>query len=252
MLPEANITIATGVGSIEHFFAKKDQFRKVSGKKPPTIWPFDQSPCPPEIHEFMRSKEAGYEKILKECGININYASAQVLNRRQFRTEKFETFVIATKDENSDDWQQAADRVKLFLIESARVSGIKGISETRLKVLDVEIRNPDRMYRDVSTVIPGNTHLQRTILESESQVFERVKKVFSGTLVSVGYAMRGPKEQTADRKPTLMIAVRPGTKSLFLFDESKIERLIEEIEQSTGTDLYMEIFSDIIELATAC
>jgi hypothetical protein len=212
--------IVTGASSIEYFVARKDPFRQAPSNEIPVPYPFDNHPASQEVHDIVKSKRRSYEKVLEEFSITLRQVSVQTLNRRGFPSKKKNMLIILTRDENTECWEQAATVIQGVIENAAGPAGLK---------IGVEIRNQEKMYFDASSIIRPDTDIHRALMQVQPIVSAQVKKSCPGYWKTIEYHMRGPRLRASDRKPTVIITVKPGTRHLWQTVESQIEEAIKSV-----------------------
>jgi hypothetical protein len=214
------MSIVSGASSIEYFVARKDPFRQAPSNEIPVPYPFDNHPASQEVHDIVESKRRSYEKVLEEFSITLRQVSVQTLNRRGFPSKKKNMLIILTRDENTGYWEQAATVIQGVIENAAGPAGLK---------IGVEIRNQEKMYFDASSIIRPDTAIHRALMQVQPIVSAQVEKSCPGYWKTIEYHMRGPRLRASDRKPTVIITVKPGTRHLWQTVESQIEEAIKSV-----------------------
>ncbi|ELR03788.1 hypothetical protein GMDG_01317 [Pseudogymnoascus destructans 20631-21] len=200
----------TGTYSIDYYYAAKDDFRAAPEGKFALPWPYDRSRPSPEAVNVAGSIEDACRAILQDHRISLYHMQVQGLSPRgMFRPQ--DTLVISTHDEDANNWKAAATMVQLRLDEASPDVKIR-----------VEIRNEQKKYRDVSSIIIPHTPAHITCQEAEPIIYKDVKKNCAGLWTTISYHMRGPPEQTQHRQPTVIISMAPGSRSIWDLVEAKI------------------------------
>jgi hypothetical protein len=206
-------------------------------------WPFDQGVGSQEAQQFVDTLQSSYDKILQDYQIRLFDARVQSLFPRS-SFEARETLIIYTDDEDySYKWKKAATEIQEMLDRAIR----KKNSSLKIRV---EIRNRYKMYQDTSSIIVPNSTAHKAFIKAESAVYEQVKKSCADLCTTISYHMRGPRWETEpkDRKPTLIVTVVPGSRSLWAFVQSHIEGALTPAAMSFGIDLYIEILPGTAQL----
>lgn len=200
----------TGTYSIDFYYAAKDEFRAAPEGKFALTWPYDWSRPSPEAVKVAGSMEDSCRAILQDHGIALYHMQMQGLSPRgMFRPQ--DTLVLSTHADDTSNWKAAATIVQQRLDEISPEAKIR-----------VEIRNEDKRYRDVSSIIIPNTPAHIACQEAEPIIYEEVQKNCPGLWTTISYHMRGPPEQTEDRQPTVIISMTPKARSIWDLVETNI------------------------------
>jgi len=230
----------TTVMSIDAYFAGKDKFRRCPYGKLPVFYPF---------RNYCLSSEHPLNKIVEEFGAQCqevlnNFQIGSVLDSLRFyilvplEGQSVVTLMIWTLDAPQDTtgWIHAATEVEKIIHKQALARGIS--SE-----FSVEIRNMDEMYQDTSSSLIPNSPAHKACIDVEKEVCAKIQIMLRDDVSSIGFAMRGPKTELANRIPTLMVSVKPGSEQYWGNFEKEIEDIFEEKElvQKYGVRLRIEI-----------
>jgi hypothetical protein len=189
------VSIADGVCSIEDFVAGKDLFRAAPVGLIPTPFPFESASCTQKGANVAQAVEPQYMQILQTHSINYQSIIFRSTWRKCFRSDAMDTLIVETLDVGNSNWKIAASQI-LGLFYTA------GLQPGEIKV---EISNPVKMYRDISSCLPADNQLLEAIQEIEPLVLEVVRKELPDIWTSIAYHMRGPGEDISGRKPTVMV-----------------------------------------------
>jgi hypothetical protein len=195
-----------------------------------------------EANEIANSLRSRYERILQDYGIHVHTTGVQVLVPKDDTYRSRDTLIIYTYDEDSQRWKEAATEIQEILD--------KALEERTAKIeIRVEIRNPDKMYRDTSSIIRPGTTIHEACMKVESAVYKVVKKSCPNDWTSISYWMRGPScaRDDKDRKPTVIVTVTPRTTSLWWFVEDQVVEAVDSVGP-LGVDLYVEILPGYAQL----
>jgi hypothetical protein len=107
-------------------------------------------------------------------------------------------FLVGTLDKDPNQWTLAAL--------------VAGMTTTEIKI---EIRNQNKGYFDVSYCLPDDKQLLGAIKDVKEKVSKLVKNQLPEVWTSIAYHMRGPKDSTNLRKPTVLVFCKPGSRHFF-------------------------------------
>ncbi len=188
--------------------------------------------CSKEAAQVVDIPGRSYGTILKEMGIKYSSVSLHSLQRKGYRGPD-QILIVATEDEDTSLWKAAAN-----LLQKS-IDNLLGAEHGDLKI-GVEIRNHKRMFRDVSTImIPGSLEHQACLAVKDS-VSEAAKTCLGEFTRTISYHMRGPVEDSKNRKPTILISVPIGIKSLWNAVEDRIQEA-SKFENSLDVEMHVEI-----------
>ncbi|PGH00907.1 hypothetical protein AJ79_08062 [Helicocarpus griseus UAMH5409] len=170
--------------TIEEWVAWKDNFRKTSHNLP-------------VAHPVYGSQSKLERRFIKVYEKDIKLHLPEVLGQYQISYERAclgfypvnygpsqctcTTLNISTRDEDSSLWLSAArDILNLFWEHGAR---------QLVKSLQVEIRNPEKMYCDVSKVLPDEALIQ-TLEAIQPDVLKTVNSLMTNIWTSIAYHLR--------------------------------------------------------------
>jgi hypothetical protein len=107
--------------------------------------------------------------------------------------------------------------------------------------LQVEIRNPQRVYCDVSRALPEDPIVIETLLTVRPQILKLVQESMPHVWTSIGYHLRvnyfsTRHEEKPSGKPTIIVFCKPGVK--FRFD--KVEDEIMGLLKDTPMEIHVE------------
>jgi hypothetical protein len=228
-----NISLESGLCSIDFYMAAKDPYRVAPGNKIPVPWPYHMSRASDDAVAIADAVQNDYKKVLADFSINLQDTRVRGLCPRGY-FEPQDTLIINTHDEDFHRWKEAATVIQWILdsATSRRDSGHK---------LRVEIRNDTKLFRDVSSIIKPNSLAHKACMQVESAVYEKVKQSCPGQWRIISYHMRGPALQPADdRKPTIMVGIVPGARSFWALIEHQIIETVESAN-SLSVKLHVEL-----------
>jgi hypothetical protein len=192
-----------------------------------------------EANEIANSLRSRYERILQDYGVHVYTTGVQVLVPKDNTYRSRDTLIIYTYDEDSQRWKEAATEIQEILD--------KALEERTAKIeIRVEIRNPDKMYRDTSSIIRPGTTIHEACMKVESIVHEQVKKSCPDHWTTISYWMRGPAEEEY-RKPTVIVTVTPRSRNLWGGFEDQIIEAVESVGP-LDVQLYVEILPGYAQL----
>jgi hypothetical protein len=222
----------SGACSIEFFMASKDPFRVGPANKITIPWPFDRTRSPDEAHAIADAIRDDYEKVLRDSNITLHQASVERLAPKG-SSQSRDTLVILALDLDSRKWMDAATLIQDLLDKEIR-------RRKSVLQISVEIRNNEKMYRDTSSALRPNTPAHQVFMALESKVEEQVKRLCAGQCTSISYHMRGPSNQTENRKPTIMVTIYERSRNLW---ETVETQLAESLDFSNPLNLaiYIEL-----------
>jgi hypothetical protein len=145
-----------------------------------------------------------------------------------------DTLIILCFDDDPSNWKAAAQQL-YEVVENA--------APTLANQFRVEIRNERRMYRDTSTAIIRNTDVHQALLVVQPLVEEAVRMACPDSWSSISYHMRGPRDQEGDRKPTVMVMIKPGTRHIWDLVEQKIDEALQSAKIPMDIAIYHELYS---------
>ena len=227
-----NVSLESGLCSIDFYMAAKDPFRVAPGKKIPYPWPHIRSIASAEAKEIADELRDAYEKVLLTFDIKLDDARVVGLSAEGGPPAR-DTLIIDTYDMDHRTWKDAATEIQKMLDDtiSRRASEIK---------IRVEIRNHTQMYQDWSSVIKPNSVAHMACMEVEAAVYEQVKKSCPGQWRAISYLMRGPPSRPEDYRPTIMIRILPGTQNFWEIIEKSIVATV-EASSSLSAQIYVEM-----------
>jgi hypothetical protein len=232
-----NISPVSGVCSIDFYVAAKDPYRVAPRPRNliPVPWPYDIFRPSDEAAEIVDALRNDYKKVLADYTINLQEARVLGLSLRGHPQTR-DILIINTHDEHPLIWKLAATDIQKILDDeiSRRTSGLK-------RKLRVEIRNHDKMYRDVSCTIKPDSLAHKACMQVEDAVYKQVTKSCPGQWRAISYHMRGPAGQMCDRKPTIMVRIAPGARSVWAFVERQIIAAVE-----SASDLSVELHVELL------
>lgn len=208
----------------------KDKYRVASKGKLPTLWPYVESPASDTARNIFCSADtaddAGRRIVRSQLetvlnGYNIPLYKAIIRKLCTKGTdEECDTLVLETMSEKTEGWVEAATEVQEIVDGSLRTASVAEGFEIK-----VEIRNPDLMYRDVSSIVRDKP-AKEEFDGFEELVLEALTTIIPEDWTRLSFRMRGPTYQGGDRKPTIMIWVRPGSRQCWSETERKIEEVV--------------------------
>ena len=220
--------------------AAKDPYRQASGSRLPTPWPVAIRSASAKGLKILEDLEKDILKHLSFHRINVYTLRVYTLATIGFPESAKDTLIVNTTDTNSETWNQAATKIYSIVKPAADLEAID---------MRVEIRNPQLMNRDRSTIVPPNSDAHRTFEPLQQAVQQAVDEYLPGRCKGIYYHMRGPPEQTENRTPTILITVEPRTTYSWLRAELNIAQSL----QSRGDfaiDIAIEIIPGCFQLST--
>lgn len=230
--------IDSGLGTIENWNAGKDPYRVAPYSLIPTPWPFQSAGCSQRGVDICRTLESKYMKIIQNHQVTYQSITCRSIWRKSFPSEATDTLVIYSLDDDTSNWQLAATEIFVLFIDA-------GISNTEIKI---EICNPMKMYRDVSSCIPDDHQILGAIRDVEPRVYDVVREKLGLVWTTIAYHMRGPKDDLSTRKPTVLVTCKPGSWDVFERVEAAIEAVLQS-EKFPGVSFHLEILPGFVELA---
>jgi hypothetical protein len=224
---------ATGACSIEFFLASKDPFRVAPGNKIPCTWRYEIHRASNQAQELLKSLENEYKKVLQISNIQLHYTRVLALCPKGFDDPPQDTLLIVSKDLDTSHWKVAATEIQ-EIINRATVKVNRDLS------IQVEIRNEELMYQDVHHVIRPGTVEQSACREIEDAVLDQVRKSCDGAWTTIGFWMRGQRDQTEGLKLTIIICIKQHTKGLWSMVEDEIAEALQPF-QSNDVDIHIEL-----------
>ncbi|CZS91501.1 hypothetical protein WAI453_011723 [Rhynchosporium graminicola] len=211
----------TGSSTIEWFFAAKDKYRVVAGTSYPTPWPYDIQRVSDNTRQVINQIRARYEAILIRHNIKLHMELQESISPKN-SAKYTDTLLILTLDQDNTTWLAAADEIQ-DLIKDAVRNQRQG--ETRIRV---ELRNQDEMYRDFTSVVRSGTFAHTALLRTVEPILKTAMDFCGRNLTYVTWVMRSGPSEVAEPKPTVMVAVKPGSEDLWHVVDKALKETIEE------------------------
>lgn len=222
--------ISTTPSTIEEWIARKDVFRVVAHGLPMTMPVMVKRGDPRLCDIYVQHVEPDIADVLTQYGISCS------LTRLDYWYPKYEeengehTVLIHSHDTNTGAWPAAARKVHSLL----RDHGANRIT-TRLQV---EIRNPEKFYNDVSKRLPNDSQLLEALAEIEPEVINTVCSFMEASWSSIAYHTRVHRQADYDAlgKPTIIVFCYPGSSC----DYDKAEERLLQILKAVPLDVHLE------------
>ncbi|KAK2811526.1 hypothetical protein FQN50_002149 [Emmonsiellopsis sp. PD_5] len=213
---------------IEEWLAKKDKFR-VTATGVPLTFPFHTKRIPSELDDFYDLHvQPLLHSTLASYGVLPSIARFEYRYPRSDESAGIYTLVIATENENTYAWRAAANAVLALFWQH----GTKDVVST----LQVEIRNPDKMYCDVSRPLPDDPKLLDVLTGIQKEVRDCVMTHMGGIWTSIAYHQRG-KRFSGTGNPTIIVYCTPGSR----FDLDQAEERLVEVLANVPIEIQLEI-----------
>lgn len=174
--------------------------------------------------------------------------SAQALNTKGIANVK-DTLIILTFDDDPSSWKAAAHQVYAVLedvVAHKVYEAVEYFQAPPPNQFRVEIRNERRMYRDTSSAIRANTDALQALMAVQPLVEEAIKTTCPNAWRSIGYHMRGPRDQEEDRKATVRVMIKPGTRFRWDLVEQKLDEALQSAETPIDITIHHELYSGYI------
>ncbi|KAK2788542.1 hypothetical protein FQN52_006655 [Onygenales sp. PD_12] len=200
---------------IEKWLAAKDKFR-ATATGVPMPFPFQTGQSPSELHDiYDLHVQPLLRSTLVDYGVSPSIARLEYRYPRHHESAGINTLDITTANESPDAWRAAANAVLgLFWQHGAKAT---------FPTLQVEIRNPDKMYCDVSRPLPDDPKLLDILTGIQQEVRNFVMTEMGRIWTSIAYHQR-VNRFSGTGSPTIIVFCTPGSR--FNFDRAE-ERLVE-------------------------
>ena len=144
------------------------------------------------------------------------------------------TLVINTYQEESSSWTVCAQGIEQLFW----TNGAKHYAQN----IQVEIRNPKRMYCDVSRALPNDKDLARGLEAVQPEVAKCIERMIPALWSSIAYHWRAnliaaQSEETSPGKPTIIVFCKPGSSYNFEMAETLLMGLLAGMESH---EVYVE------------
>lgn len=196
--------------------ASKDPYRQADGSEIPTPWPFVTSASSAKGEKVLQELQEILEDILSRYKIDRPTLRVYTLAVKGFPATAKDTLIVSTLDTNPENFKEAATNIGNIVKAAADRQGIE---------MRIEVRNPQLMYRDVSSIIPPNSEAFRALEPLQKTIEDAVVGFLGDRARTIFYHMRGPPESQSSR-PTILIGVEPRTRYAFTLAESNIEKTL--------------------------
>lgn len=219
--------LARRTTTIEQFIASKDPWRAVAHGEPLLRYFYAErsNRYLQELYDVAVSPHLA--ETLSKYSITPSEVRLEFLYRRHSTTPGIETLVIIPQEENNTHWPSAAHAVWELFME-------KGAGNI-VPAVQVEIRNPQKMYSDVSRSLPNDDLLIDTLDSVSREVSNTVKSLMPEIWVSIG--CRWKADDSGERgRPTIVVVCNPGS----TFDFEAATNVILSLLEHTPMDIYLE------------
>ncbi|KFY07117.1 hypothetical protein V492_07433 [Pseudogymnoascus sp. VKM F-4246] len=225
--------------SIEFYNACKDAYRVAPYNKIPVPWPLVMHSTSQAGRMVLDDIYEGIRKVLASHNITTSGMSTYNLSARDTPRKSKHTVVIETRDEPNDSWKMAATEIYELAESAAAVYQIE---------MRVEIRNAAKMSRNVSELVKDDSTIN-TITRIRPSIVAAVKQYCPGKWTSIAYHARGVQPwssaqswiDSSERKPTVIVFVKPGTKYAWADFEKTIADVVRSATFQGEASISLEI-----------
>lgn len=245
--PEPNSELfnpETGNCSIEYYNACKDPYRVAPANKIPVPWRWDIKKASDSSEDIFARLDERIRGVLESHGITIhNIGVHNLASRYPLQTAK-DTIIISTHDEPDVSWKKAASEIYYGIIEPAAIA-----AQIQMRV---EIRNEEKMYKNVSHIIRDDDVVE--ILERiQPLVNDAVKEFCVGKWSSIAYHDRGLERhgfepRGTEDKVSVIVFIRPGSVDAWEVVEGKVVGAIESALPLGEIDISVELLPGLVQL----
>ncbi|OBT63665.1 hypothetical protein VE03_06127 [Pseudogymnoascus sp. 23342-1-I1] len=222
--PSEHFDSETGASTIEFYNDSKDRYRTAPFGRIPLPWPFNHGMASEKGKEMGDIFHPTVNEILEKYNIVPSSISVTKMWKRGIMNTAKDTAVVSTEDKDTAMWLSAADDIHHAVLPWATEASLQ---------FRVEICNEDLMYKDISTALLCGEDIRNVFTEIEPLVLARVKHLIPGIWRSVTFHGRQscglPHRDPISNKPTVMVLVSIGARSLWDFVENEIRRVIEDV-----------------------
>ncbi|KFY30485.1 hypothetical protein V494_08146 [Pseudogymnoascus sp. VKM F-4513 (FW-928)] len=238
--PDSELFISkTGMCSIEYYASCKDPYR-VASNNIPVGWPWLCARASEAANDLGDQLYEPIQKVLSDYNISGGCAKNYNFAPRYTPEDAHYICLIRTRDEFNASWRKAADEIYNDIIEPAATAvGIK---------MTVEICNEDKMYKDASSLITDDSTIN-TITRIRPCIVAAVKQHCPGKWTSIAYHAREVQPwsssqswiDSSERKPTVIVFVKPGTNHAWAEFEKTIADVIRSATFQGEASISLEI-----------
>ncbi|KFY84910.1 hypothetical protein V500_08887 [Pseudogymnoascus sp. VKM F-4518 (FW-2643)] len=222
----------TGNCSIEYYNACKDVYRVAPNNKIPVPWPWSVEKASDSSEEVFDRLEERVREVLECYGIITHYIGVHSVAERYTPQKSKDTIIIKTRDEPRVSWKEAASKIYYEIVEPAATS-----AQIQMRV---EIRNEEKMYKDVVHVIRDHDPVE-ALQRIQPLILNATKEFCPGKWSSIGIHNRGHAPRDSEKKITVTVSIRPGSVDAWGAFEEKIVRVIESAIPLGEVDIAVEI-----------
>lgn len=228
----------TGNCSIEYYNACKDPYR-VSGDELPVPWPWICGRVSCSADDLFDQLEERIRKVLSDYNITPWIMGAYNKAARVTPEDARDVILIRTRDKCNISWKKAVSEIYYRIVEpAAAAAGIK---------TGVEICNEDKMYMDASSFIKDDAVIN-AIAKTQPFVLDAVMGHCPGKWTSITYHNRGALHYDSEKKPTVIIFIRPGAIHAWGELEEKIISAIQSAPFAGEIEIGVEILPGRLSL----
>jgi len=150
-----------------------------------------------------------------------------------------ETLVVNTNDTNTSSWAAAANAILSLFSQNG--------AEEVVRRMQVEIRNPAKMYNNISQPLPDDEALIRTLKSIREEIIDTASAVFRGMWSSIAFhsCVDGRDIYDTVPKPTVIVFCRPNSTCIFKAAEDHLMQLLNKVLMQ----VHLEILAGEISLA---
>ena len=170
------------------------------------------------------------EQKIESCLNNFGIADSIINYATQWTgdgslQDKRDCVMINTFTINPQDWTIPAKQIYDLLIGA-------GVHDP-----EVEIRNPDLMFHNISSILPDNEALLQKLENVRSKLISQADISFPRKWSSIAFHNRAPFSARSSKLVTVMIVCHPGTRANFDVILDKFKAIIRDAEISVQVEI---------------
>ena len=216
--------------TVNEWLARKDPYRVTAKRLPVQGRLMTRASDEPRLKFYTRWAEPYVEGILAHHKISYADYRFEFQYLPHEEEDGQDVLVVDSPDTETRSWPAAArDLLNLFRIYRSRKTACG---------VEVEIRNPDKMYNDISIEVPPDDALMKELKRVETKVKEIAEILMNDVALSAAFhsRVRFGSPRGTPGKVTLMVFCRPGQ----TFDYRMAEEEMIHALRNTKLDIHVE------------